>query len=1156
MALATVTLNDKYTADDGRVYLTGVQALARMLFDQRRRDRALGLNTAGFVSGYRGSPLGALDRELWRAGRFLEDHDIRFQPGVNEELAATAVWGSQQVGLFPGARHDGVFALWYGKGPGVDRSGDAFWHGNLAGSARHGGVLLVMGDDPACRSSTVPSQSDFAMVDVRIPTLNPANVQEILEYGLFGWALSRYSGCWVSMKALAETMDSAASVPLGPGQGGFATPADFDMPDGGLNIRWPDPATDQEARLDLYKLDAARAFVRANGLDRVVVESPTPRFGIVTAGKASLDTMQALSDLGLDAETAARAGLTVYKPGVSWPLEPDGLRTFATGLEEIMVIEEQRPVMEGQIKEQLYNIAADSRPRVVGKRDERGQPLLPSVGELNPTIAARAIASRLAPFHHGEPIQRHLAFLDSVEAAARGPGVSQQRLPTFCSGCPHNTSTVVPEGSRALAGIGCHTMVLWMDRDTAAHTQMGAEGANWVGQAPFTDTPHVFVNIGDGTYFHSGLLAIRQAVAAKVNVTYKILYNDAVAMTGGQPMDGPLTVPMIARQVAAEGVSRVAVVSEDPNAYPVGAFDQGVSIHHRDDLDAVQRRLRDVPEVSVLVFDQTCAAEKRRRRKRGLYPDPPRRLFINEEVCEGCGDCGRKSNCVSLVPVETEFGRKRAIDQASCNKDYSCLKGFCPSFVTVHGGRPRRGAGGLDDGAPFPVLPEPNLPGLSEPYGILVTGIGGTGVVTIGALLGMAAHVEGHGVTVMDQTGLAQKNGAVFSHIRIAKDPKDLHAVRLADGGARLLLGCDGITAAGDEALGKLRPGVTRVILNGQRTMHADFARDPDLAYPEEAIRQALDATIGAEAVDRVDAGSLARAILGDPIAANVLMLGYAWQKGLIPLTEAALMQAVEINGVAVPFNQRAFLWGRRAAHDPAAVERLVQAARPEPARPLAKTLDETIALRVEDLTAYQNAAHARRYTDLVARVREAEARRASGHDGLAEAVARSYYKLLAYKDEYEVARLYSDGRFRKRLKAQFEGDYRLTLHLAPPLVARIDPNSGEPEKRTYGPWILPFLGGLARLKGLRGTPFDIFGHSPDRRLERRLIADYEATIAEVIAHLEDRNHARAVEIAAVPETIRGFGPVKERAAKAAASRQASLLEALRAAEPTVSAAE
>ncbi len=927
MALKAVTLDDKYVLDRGRVYLTGTQALVRLPLLQRQRDVAAGLNTGCFISGYRGSPLGGLDQALWSARRFIENNHIRFQPAINEELGATAIWGSQQLGLFPGAKYDGVFAMWYAKGPGVDRSGDALKHGNAAGSAPHGGVLLLAGDDHTCKSSTLAHQSEYAFMDASIPVLNPSGVQDILDLGLYGWAMSRYSGCWIAFKTIAETVDSSASVEIAPERTRIVLPEDFEMPPGGLNIRWPDQPLEQEYRLHKYKLYAALAFARANRLDRIVIDSPYPRFGIVTTGKSYLDVRQALDDLGIDEAHAAEIGIRLYKVTMSWPLEREGIRHFAEGLEEILVVEEKRAVIENQFKEQLYNWRENVRPRVIGKFDENRNWILPSNGELTPAQIARVIAQRIARFHTSPRIQERLAFLEAKERQLGGNVVPFARTPYFCSGCPHNTSTKVPEGSRALAGIGCHYLAQFMDRSTATFTQMGGEGVPWIGQAPFTETPHVFANLGDGTYTHSGVLAIRAAIAAKVNITYKLLFNDAVAMTGGQPSDTGLTPQILTRQLAAEGVGRIVVVTDEPDKYPPGVdFAAGVAVRHRDDLDEVQRDLRQIPGVTAIVYDQTCAAEKRRRRKRGRFPDPAKRVFINDLVCEGCGDCSKTSNCLSVVPVETEFGRKRAIDQSSCNKDYSCVEGFCPSFVTVHGGGLKKGRAGAlgasglgEDG--LAVLPEPAHPALDEPYGILVTGVGGTGVVTIGALLGMAAHLEGKGCTILDMTGLAQKGGAVYSHVRIAREPGEIHAVRIAAGNARLLLGCDLVVSASADALSKLEPGHSRAVVNSHEIITGDFTRNPDLVFPTGALERGIAEAAGPENTEFVDATRLATGLFGDSIASNLFMLGYAYQRGLVPLSAAAIERAIGLNGVAVEFNLGAFRWGRRAAVDPALVE-------------------------------------------------------------------------------------------------------------------------------------------------------------------------------------------------------------------------------------------
>jgi indolepyruvate ferredoxin oxidoreductase len=1163
--LREVSLDDKYALATGRVYLTGAQAFVRLLILQRQRDVAAGLDTAGFVSGYRGSPLGGLDQSLWKAKPFLDRAHIRFQPGLNEDLAATSIWGTQQVNLYPGARYDGVFAMWYGKGPGVDRCGDVFKHANHAGTSKHGGVLVLAGDDHGAKSSTLPHQSDHMFSAALIPVLYPSSVQEILDLGLHGWAMSRYSGCWVGFKCVADTVESSASVYVDPARTAIVVPEDFPLPPDGVSIRWPDPFLVTEARMQNYKIYAALHYCRVNQLNRIVIDSPRPRLGIITSGKSYLDVRQALDDLGITEADAAEIGIRVFKVAMPWPLEPEGVRRFAEGLEEILVVEEKRQVVEYQLKEQLYNWRDDVRPRVIGKFDEKGEwmrPhgdwLLPATSELTPAMIARVIAARIRRLELTpravEKLNARVDWINAKEAALEKPRITLERIPYFCSGCPHNTSTNVPEGSRATAGIGCHVMAIWMDRRTSTFTHMGGEGAPWIGQAPFTSEKHIFANIGDGTYYHSGSLAIRAAVAAKVNITYKILYNDAVAMTGGQPVDGPISPAEIAQLCAAEGAKKITVVTDEPGKYPAGYFAPDVAIHHRRELDAVQRALREVEGVSVLLYDQTCAAEKRRRRKRGKFPDPARRIVINELVCEGCGDCGVKSNCVSVAPVETEWGRKRTIDQSSCNKDYSCVNGFCPSFVTVEGGslrKPKKAEAG-----DLPPLPEPAPAPLDAPYGIVVTGIGGTGVVTIGALLGMAAHLEGKGCTVLDMTGLAQKNGAVVSHVRIAQTPEAIHATRIAAGDAKLVLACDVLTGVGHEQLAKMRRGTTRALVNTALVMPAAFTRNPDLEFPLGSMEREIEDAVGGDAAEFIDATRLATGLMGDSIATNLFMVGFAYQRGLLPVGEPAILRAIELNATAVDANKQSFRWGRLAAVDPA---RVAAAAVPMPehdSHRLSASLDEVVARRVEFLTAYQDAAYARRYAELVARVRAAEAARIPGASALADAVARYYFKLLAIKDEYEVARLYAQTDFVARVAAQFEGDYTLRFHLAPPRLAHVDPATGEAAKTTYGPWMLKAFRVLARLRRLRGTPLDVFGRTPERRMERALIGEYEALVDEILGALGARNHAVAIELAQLPEHIRGYGHVKERHVAAARARQADLLAAFRAAQPSSSKVE
>ena len=1157
MTLAAVSLDDKYAARSGEVYMTGTQALVRLPMMQHLRDRAAGLDTACLISGYRGSPLGNFDRALWQARPFLERHGVLFQPGVNEDLAATALWGTQQVGLFPGAKQDGVFAIWYGKGPGVDRTMDVFKHANNAGTAAHGGVLALAGDDHVCASSTTAHQSEFDFMSAAMPVLNPAGVQEFLDFGLHGWGLSRYAGLWVGFICIAETVDSSAVVSVDPHRVAIAAPDGEGLPPGGLNIRWPDTPLDQEERLLEHKLDAARAYGRANRLDRAVIDGPGRRLGIVTTGKSYLDVRQALDDLAIDEARAKRLGLALYKVGMSWPLEPDGIRRFASGLDEIVVVEEKRGFIENQIKELLYNVAGEPSGRASSASATRsGRPLLRASGELDPGGVAQVLGARLVRFGADERIAARVALLRTRwgESAAAEPAAIE-RLPYFCSGCPHNSSTVVPEGSRALAGIGCHYMAQWMDRETATFTHMGGEGASWIGQAPFTETPHIFQNIGDGTYFHSGILAIRAAVSAGVTMTYKILYNDAVAMTGGQPMDGPLTVQRVTRQIQAEGVGRIAVVTDQPEKYPFdGQFADGVTIHHRDELDRVQRELRDWEGVSAIVYDQMCATEKRRRRKRGLLEDPDLRVIINPDVCEGCGDCGVQSNCLSVVPLETEFGRKRTIDQSACNKDFSCLKGFCPSFVLVKGGRRRARASSGAAERPIAALPEPARPSCETPYGILLAGVGGTGIVTLGALLGTAARLEGKGATVLDKAGLAQKYGAVTSHVRIAERAQDLHAVRIAAGGARLLLGVDLVVAASREAVARLDRSTSHAVVNGGRMPTGDFTRAPDLAFPAEQLERVIGAA--AAGIDVVDATRMATALIGDAVYANLFLLGVAYQRGLVPLGGDALEQAIALNGVAVEANLRAFRWGRAAAHDRQAVADAVAESDSARADPPAAGLDALIERRAGDLRAYQDTAYASRYRALLGRVREAERARAPGREGLTKAVARAYHKLLAYKDEYEVARLFSDGRFQAQVAAQFDGAVGLRFSLAPPLFAGRDPETGHLKKRLFGPWMLPAFRLLAALKPLRGTPLDLFGYTAERRRERALIGAYEATVEALIAGLGSDNHALAVEIAEVPLAMRGFGHVKEANIACAKEREAELLAAFRAPPAQASAAE
>jgi indolepyruvate ferredoxin oxidoreductase len=1154
MALRDVKLDDKYDLGQRRVFVTGFQALVRLCLMQKELDRRNGLNTAGFVTGYRGSPLGGLDSQFLRAKSILETNDIRFQGGINEDLAATAIWGSQQAELRGEGKYDGVFGMWYGKGPGVDRTGDVFRHANLAGSAKHGGVLALMGDDHTAESSTTAHQSEYHFIDVMVPILNPAGVQEVLDYGLYGWAMSRFTGTWVALKTMHETIESTAAIDGSLDRFSIVTPTDFPMPPGGLNIRLNDPILAQEARLHDYKRDAMLAFVRANKLNRIITSGGRePKIGIITTGKSYLDVRQAFDELGIDEVKCNALGIRLFKAGCAWPLSQRELKEFAQGLDLIIVVEEKRSLLEVQVREELYG--TPNQPLCIGKKDEAGNWLFPVKGALDPNEVAICIGERLLKYHRNDELIARVARLKEFQRIAAETRDVAQRIPYFCSGCPHNSSTVVPEGMRAYAGIGCHYMAQWMNRSTLGYTHMGGEGANWVGEAPFSNRNHVFQNLGDGTYNHSGYMAIRAAIASNTNITYKILFNDAVAMTGGQANDGGLTVPQVARQVAAEGAKRVVVVTDEPDKYASGTeWPKGLTIHHRDDLIAVQKELAEVPGVTVLIYDQTCAAEKRRRRKRHTFPDPDKRVVINELVCEGCGDCGVQSNCVSVQPLETEWGRKRLIDQSSCNKDFSCVKGFCPSFVTVHGAKLKKGVGVAAD-HDLPALPEPKLPAIDQTYNIIVTGVGGTGVVTIGGILGMAAHLEGRGVGVLDMAGLAQKGGAVFSYMRIAENPDAIHAIRVAAGRADLILGGDIVVAGTRKILASVKHGATEMVVNTAEFMPGEFTRNADFSLPSERLKRTIVADAGAGKTHFINASGIAAALFGQSIGANMFMVGYAYQLGAIPLSAAAIEQAIALNGEAVAMNRAAFHWGRRAVVDRAAVENLAKPATAiaSDARRLSESFEETVERRVKFLTAYQNAAYAARYLALVGKVKAAEAARTPGHCELTETVARYLFKLMAYKDEYEVARLYTDGAFLKQVETEFDGDnLRFEFHLAPPLLARRDKTTGLPRKMSFGPWILPAFRLLAKLKGLRGTPFDPFGRSLERRTERKLIGDYEAMLDEVLAGLTPDNHPIAVGLAVIPEKIRGFGHVKQQHLTAAKADEAALLEQFRSGAPAL----
>ncbi|RQO56945.1 indolepyruvate ferredoxin oxidoreductase family protein [Paucibacter sp. KBW04] len=1165
-ALETVTLDDKYALDNGRAFMSGVQALVRLPMLQRTRDAIDGLNTAGFVSGYRGSPLGGYDQALQAAKKHLAKQNIVFQPGVNEELGATAVWGTQQLDLFPEKKKfDGVFGIWYGKGPGVDRCIDVFKHANMAGTAKHGGVIAVAGDDHIAKSSTAAHQSDHVFKAAGFPVFFPTSVQDILDMGLHAFAMSRFSGLWSGLKTIQEIVESSASVSVDPDRVKIILPEDFPMPQGGLHIRWPDAPLEQEARMMDHKWYAALAYVRANKLNYNVIETKQDRLGIIASGKAYNDTRQALHDLGLDDDTCRRLGIRLHKVNVVWPLEATITRDFADGLKEILVVEEKRQVIEYQIKEQLYNWRPDVRPHVLGKFDddegsdglggEWGLPnpsknwLLRPQADLTPAIIARAIAKRLKKLGVDADVQARLdarvAIIEGKENALKleeKTAGGADRTPWFCSGCPHNTSTRVPEGSRAVAGIGCHYMVSWMPgRNTATFTQMGGEGVPWVGQSAFSHDKHIFANLGDGTYFHSGLLAIRQSIAAGVNITYKVLYNDAVAMTGGQQVGERAeghTVLQIMQSLSSEGVSKLVIVTDEPEKYNGVSLLSGVTVHHRDELDAIQREFREIPGTSAIIYDQTCATEKRRRRKRGKLVDPAKRVVINELVCEGCGDCSIQSNCLSIEPVDTDFGRKRQINQNTCNKDFSCVKGFCPSFVTVEGGalhKPKKDKKlSPFDSATLGALPLPAVPNADRAWGIVVAGVGGTGVITIGQLLGMAAHLEGKGVITQDAAGLAQKGGSTWSHIQIANRAEDIHCTKVGTAEAKLVIACDSIVAANKATLAVMREGHTYVALNTHGSPTASLVNDANWSFPGAACESAVQAAVGASHLGMFDAEEVAVKLVGDSLYTNPLMLGYAWQQGRIPLSYAALMRAIELNNVQIENNKIAFEWGRRCAHDLAAVQALFVASqvinivkRPG--------IEELVAKRVDFLSGYQNAAYAASYKALVDKVQAAE--KALGGTQLSEAVARYLFKVMAYKDEYEVARLHTDKSFTDKVAAQFEGDFKLVHHLAPPLLAKKNAE-GHLVKQQMGAWIRPAFGLLAKLKGLRGTALDVFGHTEERKQERALIVDYRAAIEAILAKgLTAERLPLALQIARIPEEIRGYGHVKERHLKAARAK-------------------
>lgn len=1129
MSQQDVSLNDRFDLSKSTVLLNGTQALVRLMLMQKARDEAAGLNTAGYCTGYRGSPLGAVDQQMTRAEKILAPRDIKFQPGTNEDLAATAIWGSQQAELRGEGRYDGVFALWYGKGPGVDRSGDVMRHANMAGTSPKGGVLMAMGDDHTGESSTVLHQSDWALVDAYMPIVSPAGVQEILDYGLYGWALSRFAGVWVGLKTMKDTIEATAVVDGRPDRMQIITP-DFPMPEGGLNIRLQDTPVAQEARMIRHKRHAAEAFARANRIDKRVYGREGAKIGFVAAGKNWLDLSHALSLLGIDAAEAERLGITTYKVGQVWPLDMTSFREWAAGLDLVVVVEEKRKLLEVQIKEALFD--EENHCRIYGgtradfTREGARRELFTAAFALDPILIAEAL---------GEILEEEGCGTEQILAARKRLGETRRadnatdiaaRTPWFCSGCPHNSSTKVPEGSRAYAGIGCHYMSQWMDRETLGFTQMGGEGANWMGESLFSKREHVFQNLGDGTFNHSGVLAIRAAVAAGTRMTYKILFNDAVAMTGGQPNEGDLTAQQIAREIQAIGVSPIVVVYDPKEDVDLKSFPPGLEFATRDKLMDVQRRMATEPGTSAILYIQTCAAEKRRRRKRGEFPDPDKRVFINTDVCEGCGDCGVQSNCVSLVPVETELGRKRAVDQSSCNKDFSCVNGFCPSFVTLQGAKVKKAAARSFD---LPDLPEPQLPAINGTWNIVITGVGGTGVVTIGAVLSMAAHIDGLGAGMMEMAGLAQKGGAVHIHCRLARDAGDITAVRVATGEADAVIGGDLVVTAGAKTLGLMTTGRSGAVVNSHEIVTGDFTRLPDFRLPADQLRVALEARLGAK-LSFFDASEIARVMLGDSIFSNMMVFGAAWQQGLVPVSLQAIRRAIELNGAGVDANLRAFDLGRWAMAFPADARAALA-----PAAPSTPAQSDPVEFRATHLAAYQDEGLAQKYRAFLTRAEDPDLRLS---------IAKGYHKLLAYKDEYEVARLHLATM--AKVREGFDGDLKPSFHLAPPILMGGKDSQGRPKKREFGPWILPVFRLLAGMKALRGGVFDLFGYTAERKMERNLIAQYERDMTEVLQNLTPNRLSLARELAELPLTIRGFGPVKEAAARRAALRREELLAQLR----------
>ena len=1125
LAPAGITLESRFADLDQPVLLTGIQALLRLLLEQRRLDRAAGLTTAALVSGYRGSPLGGLDRELWARKKLMAEHDIRFEPGINEDLAATMLYGTQELDALPGARVDGVYGMWYGKGPGVDRSGDALHCANMSGTHKYGGVLAIAGDDHGAHSSTYPHQTEYVFQNCFIPVLNPASVQDVIDLGLAGYAMSRFAGVWVAMKTTAETMEQAATAVV-PSARQFATP-DMTLPPHGLNfdptLHFPADRAELERRMIEERMPAVLAWARANRIDRLVSRSADATIGLITVGKAHEDTMHALRRLGLDQHPQ----IALYKVGMTWPLETEGLREFARGKRSLLVIEEKRSFVESQIRDALYHLPADERPEVSGKTDPHGAALLSPLMELSPESVAGGMASFLGRAGLNLPVA-------PAPVVAERPDGLLRRAPAFCAGCPHATSTKLPDGSFASAGIGCHFMAQDDGPWTRTFAQMGGEGAPFIGLSSFTDVKHMFANLGDGTYQHSGSLAIRQAVAAKTRMTYKLLFNDAVAMTGGQPTEGAPTVPNIAAQLAAEGIKRIAIVADEADRLPpASALPAGVTRHTRDELEQVQTALRDFEGPSVLIYDQVCATEKRRRRKRGSMVQPARHVVINEAVCENCGDCSVQSACIAIEPVETEFGRKRRINPTSCNVDLSCLKGFCPSFVTQAGPPSAPDAdpqwqareAELAAGLPVPVMPSPAV------WRGLFAGIGGGGIVTSGAILAMAAHLEGRAVKTLDFTGLAQKNGAVVAHVQIAADEAALDVVRIPLGSADLMLAAD--LAVGCQAGVLERNAKTSVVIgNMDLAATADFKRNAALSIDAALHRRTIEKVTDSGRSIWLHGVGLAERLFGNAQAMNTMLLGMAWQRGLVPVGEAAILRAIELNGAAVKLNRRAFLWGRILAEQPGLMKQVLEGMADGPPA----DLEGLIAHRAEALTAYQSKRYARRYRDQVREIADREKAVTGAPGPLARAAAEGLYRVMAYKDEYEVARLHAAATYGE--KPQF--------HMSPPLTRGIDKATGRRRKIAIPGWLgLPLFRVMRHGKMLRGSVLDPFGYQAERRRERALIDNYVGDLRSVLARLTRDNLNTAVALAELPDQIRGFGPVKDANRAKAEDQRAGLLERL-----------